>query len=422
MERLVPARAISALLALVLLLGLSACGDDSDNGSQQSNTPPARTTDRPPPPAPPPAPQAKPAPGPDGSDGVELEAVGTFESPVYLTSPPGDDERQFVVEQGGTIRVIENGETLDEPFLDVSGDIVSGGEQGLLSMAFAPDYEQSGLFYVYYTASDGANTVAEFKRQSATRADPGSKRVVLSQPDSEVNHNGGLVVFGPDRLLYVGLGDGGGAGDQHGERGNGQNLDSLLGKILRIDPRQDGDRPYTVPGDNPFAGRSGARPEIYSYGLRNPWRFSFDRKTGALTIGDVGQSEIEEIDYVDRGKGAGANFGWRVFEGDSEYTPGEEAPNAVEPAIVETHADGWCSITGGYVLRAPNLGALDGQYVYGDFCKPGIVIAQGLRTGGVGEQRDLGVDASQIASFGEDAQGRVYVVSLSGTVSRLEPR
>ena len=229
---------------------------------------------------------------------MRLQKVGTFDSPVYVTAPPGDKSRLFVVEQGGKVRVIKGGKTLAKPFLDVSGKISTGNEQGLLSLAFAPDYASSGLFYVYYTDGGGDTQVVEYKRASADVADAGSARTVLTQKQPEPNHNGGLLLFGPDKLLYIGLGDGGGGGDQHGERGNAQSLGTILGKILRIDPRADGSKAYSIPADNPFVGRSGARGEIYSYGLRNPWRFSFDRKTGDLSIGDVGQEEVEEIDFV----------------------------------------------------------------------------------------------------------------------------
>ena len=248
-----------------------------------------------------------------------------------MTAPPGDERRVFVVEQGGTIRVVRGGRKLEQPFLDVSDRITAGGERGLLSMAFAPDYAESGLFYVYYTDPAGDARVVEYRRRNADVADPGSARQVIRFPDFEPNHNGGLALFGPDDLLYIGTGDGGGGGDPHGPRGHGQSLGTLLGKILRIDPRRSGSRPYSVPRSNPFVGRSGARPEIYSYGLRNPWRFSFDRQTGDLTIGDVGQNAYEEVNFVRRGRGSGANFGWRVFEGRERYTSGESARGAIMP-------------------------------------------------------------------------------------------
>ncbi len=285
-------------------------------------------------------------------------------------------------------------------------------------MAFAPDYASSGLFYVYYTDKNGDEQVVEYKRSSADVADRGSARVLLSTPDEESNHNGGQLQFGPDKLLYIGTGDGGGGGDQHGARGNGQNLGVLLGKILRIDPKASGGRPYSIPADNPFVKRSGARGEIYAYGLRNPWRFSFDRSTGDMTIGDVGQGEWEEIDFARKGKAKGANFGWRVFEGDARYSPGEKAPGAVKPVITESHADGNCSITGGYVIRDPALKAWKGRYVFGDYCRG--VIQTAKLPGGKAIDRKLKVES--LSSFGEDARGRVYATSLNGPVYRLVQR
>ncbi len=317
--------------------------------------------------------------------------------------------------------VVRDGRKLDTPFLDIRGQVTAGGEQGLLSLAFAPDYAGSGRFYVYFTDDAGDQRIVEYQRRDADHADPGSARLVLRMADSESNHNGGLLMFGPDDLLYVGTGDGGGGGDQHGRRGNAQNLGSLLGKILRIDPRAGGGRDYQVPDRNPFVGRSGARGEIYSYGLRNPWRFSFDRRTGDLAIGDVGQNEFEEIDFVRRGDGRGANFGWRPFEARSRYTPGESAPGHVRPVIVRAHADGNCSITGGFVVRDPRLPGLRGRYVFGDFCK-GRVSSARLSTGRARGVRRTSLRVSSLSSFGEDAQGRVYATSLEGPVYRIVPR
>jgi glucose/arabinose dehydrogenase len=313
---------------------------------------------------------------------------------------------------------MRGGKVLRTPFLDITSLVTSGGEQGLLGLAFAPDYASSGLFYVYYTTKDGNQRVVEYRRRSADVADPGSARQVLLMPDQESNHNGGMLLFGPDKLLYIGTGDGGGGGDMHGAHGNAQNLGVLLGKILRIDPRQSGSRPYTIPSSNPFVGRGGARGEIYAYGLRNPWRFSFDRKTGDMAIGDVGQGEVEEIDFMRRGKARGANFGWRVFEGNTRYTQGESAPGAVKPVITERHSAGNCSITGGVIVRDPALKAWAGRYVFGDFCRGRLETAK-LPGGKVSE---TGFNVEQLSSFGEDARGRVYAVSLSGPVYRLVAR
>jgi glucose/arabinose dehydrogenase len=352
---------------------------------------------------------------------VRLKKLADFDAPVYLASPPGDSRRQFVVEQGGRVMVVRDGRKLGTPFLDIRDQVTAGGEQGLLSIAFPPDYAESGLFYVYFTDDSGEQRIVEYHRRDAEHADPGSARLVLRMADPEVNHNGGLMLFGPDDLMYVGTGDGGGGGDQHGRIGNAQSLGSLLGKILRIDPRAGGGRPYQVPSDNPFVGRSGARGEIYAYGLRNPWRFSFDRKTGDLTIGDVGQDAWEEIDFVRRGAGRGANFGWRPFEGRSRYTQGESAPGAVRPVIVRSHGAGNCSITGGVIVRDRALAGLRGRYVFGDFCKGRIESAR-LSSGRARSVRRTSLKVDSLSSFGEDAQGRVYAISLNGPVYRIVPR
>jgi glucose/arabinose dehydrogenase len=350
---------------------------------------------------------------------LRLARVGSFAQPVFVTGAPGDRRRLFVVEQAGRIRVVRGGKTLARPFLDIRALVTSGGEQGLLSVAFAPDYARSGRFYVYYTDKRGQQRIAEYRRATADRANAGSARLVLRMADPEANHNGGLMLFGPDDLLYVGTGDGGGGDDQHGARGNGQNLGSLLGKLLRIDPRRSGGRAYRVPRTNPFVGRTAARGEIYSYGLRNPWRFSFDRRSGDLVIADVGQDAIEEVDFVRRGGARGANFGWRALEGRQQNFPGESAPGAVAPVIEKRHSDGWCSITGGYVVRDRALPALYGRYVYGDYCV-GRLRAARLQTGRASADRQLALPkVENLSSFGEDTSGRVYVVSLSGPVYRL---
>jgi glucose/arabinose dehydrogenase len=325
-----------------------------------------------------------------------------------------------VVEQGGTIRVVRGGRKLERPFLDITDRVEGGGEQGLLSMAFSPNYAENGLFYVYYTDNDANQRVVEYKA-SGDRADPDSARQLLLMEDDEPNHNGGLLLFGPDRLLYIGTGDGGGGGDQHGRRGNGQSLGTLLGKILRIDPRPSGGRPYSIPRSNPFVRRSGARGEIYSYGLRNPWRFSFDRRTGDLSIGDVGQNEVEEISFVRRGKGRGANFGWRPFEGNDRFVEGERAPGHVRPVITERHSDGNCSITGGVVIRDPDLPAWRGRYIYGDLCR-GVLQTAVLSPRRARNKTDRDLEVEQLSSFGEDARGRVYATSLNGPVYRLVQR
>jgi glucose/arabinose dehydrogenase len=356
------------------------------------------------------------------SSGVRLLKVGTFTAPVYATAPPADPRRVMVVEQPGRIMVVRDGRTLTTPFLDIRSRVLYDGEQGLLSVAFPPDYAQSRRFYVYLTQKDGtSNTVVEYRRSRTNpdRADPGSARTVLRMPNLEANHNGGLLLFRPNGLLYIGTGDGGSGNDPHGTIGNAQDLGSLLGKLLRIDPRASGRRAYTTPRSNPLVNRAGARGEIYAYGLRNPWRFSFDRRTGDLVIGDVGQNAVEEIDYLLRGHAAGVNFGWRVWEGRRKTFPNETARGAVFPVIEHTHASGFCSITGGYVVRDPALPRLAGRYLYSDFCDSRIRAVR-LRPGSSPQGTPLALPKiAQVASFGEDARGRVYVVSLAGAVYRL---
>jgi glucose/arabinose dehydrogenase len=338
------------------------------------------------------APAARAAP-------VTLAQIGSFNSPVYVTSPPGDP-RLFVVEQVGTVRIVRDGTTLPTPFLNVRPLITSGGEQGLLSIAFPSDYATSGLFYAYYTSGDGNVVVAEFARSSDPDvADSTPRRTLFSIPHQEfANHNGGQLQFGPDGLLYAGTGDGGGGGDPHG---NAQNPASRLGKLLRIDARQ-----------------AGTQPENFALGLRNPWRFSFDRQTGDLAIADVGQDTIEEVDFAAApGRGQGANYGWNRFEGNNQFSGSGDRSGLTFPVLTHTHADGWCSITGGYVVRDPSLPELAGRYVYGDYCK-GDLYAANLAAGG-GDDAPLGLHVASLTSFGEDACGRVYAASGNGPVYRL---
>jgi glucose/arabinose dehydrogenase len=355
--------------------------------------------------------------GATASGAVKLKRIGKFDSPLYVTSPPGDRHHTFVVEQPGRIRVITDGKVRSQPFLDIRSKVSSGGERGLLSVAFAPDYANSGLFYVDYTDTNGNTRIVEYKRRDAEHADPGSARQLLFQAQPEPNHNGGLLLFGPDHQLYVGFGDGGGAGDRHGAHGNAQNLGTLLGKILRIDPRPSGGRPYGIPAGNPFVGRAGARTEIWTYGVRNPWRFTFDPASQALIVGDVGQDAVEEIDVVRHGD---VNLGWRVFEGRSRYTPGETAPGAQGPALVRFHKDGNCSITGGVVVRDRSL-RLHGRYLFGDYCK-GIIQSARIRGGSLRGVHRTGLHVGALTSFGTDGRGRTYVTSGDGPVYRLVQR
>jgi glucose/arabinose dehydrogenase len=350
---------------------------------------------------------------------VRLKRIGSFDAPLYVTAPPGDRKRVFVVGQDGQIWVLVNGKRAKRPFLDISGLITSGGEQGLLSMAFAPDYARSGRFYVDYTDRNGNTRVQELKRsrRSPNRADRSSRRQVLFVDQPFANHNGGLLLFGPDRLLYIGMGDGGDAGDPFN---NAQRLDTLLGKILRIDPRRSGSRAYSTPRSNPFVGRAG-RDEIYAYGLRNPWRFSFDRANGDLYIGDVGQDRREEIDYAQRGAARGRNYGWSCFEGTRRYDDSRNCPGAVAPVLDYGRSSGECSVTGGVVVRDPRLPALTGRYLYGDFCR-GQVRSMRIAGGQATGDASLSLTVPSLSSFGEDARGRVYLTSLNGPVFRLVSR
>jgi glucose/arabinose dehydrogenase len=397
------ARLTLTLVALLTLSAPAACGSTPAERPERTATGPATVSAT--------------------STGLGLTRVGTYDAPVFVTQPPGDRRRLFVVEQGGRIMVRRDGRTLAQPFLDIRSRVLAGGEQGLLSVAFAPDYQRSGRFYVDYTDRDGDTRIVEYRRgASADRANPRSARLVLFQDQPESNHNGGLLLFGPDDLLYVGLGDGGGSGDQHGPIGNAQNLGTLLGKILRIDPRRARDgRRYRVPAGNPFVGRAGARPEVYAWGLRNPWRFSFDRATGDIAIGDVGEGDVEEIDFRRRGGARGANFGWRAWEGTRRYDSGLDVAAHVPPALEYTHRAGGCSVTGGYVVRDPRLPSLAGRYLYGDFCIGRLLTAR-LAPDGATARRALPLHVPSLSSFGEDNAGRVYAVSLGGPVYRLDPR
>jgi glucose/arabinose dehydrogenase len=364
------------VLACSLSLGLASCGGDDGGGERatgRTETGVVQSERRT---------ATEPSARSAQSGRLRLRKVGSFNDPLYVTAPPKDRSRLFVVEQGGKIRIVRKGRKLGRPFLDVSRRIVSGGEQGLLGLAFAPDYAKTRRFYVHYTNRSGDTRIVEYKRsrKNPNRALGGTARVVLRQSQPESNHNGGQIAFGPDGFLYIGLGDGGAGDDPHGRRGNAQNLSTKLGKILRIDPRRKGKRPYRVPRSNPFVGRRGARPEVFAYGLRNPWRFSFDRETGDLTIGDVGQDAVEEIDFVSLKRARGANFGWRPWEGRKRNFD-EPAPGHVPPVLELRHSDNFCSITGGYVVRDPGLPSLRGRYVYGDFCQGRIRSAR-LSAGG----------------------------------------
>jgi len=347
---------------MLLILGVALAGAAAGCGSDETPT----VSKPPPPPG-----DGKPEVG-DGEGGVALEQLGEFDQPLYVTQPAsGDPDHVYVVEKCGTVQRVPIGGGRPEVFLDIS-DLTSceGSEQGLLSIAFDPDYERNGLLYADYTDQEGDSHVTEFEAGgSGESADPASAREVLFVDQPYENHNGGLVLFGPDDQLYVGFGDGGAADDP--ER-RGQDLSTLLGKILRIDPHHSGGEPYSVPADNPFSDQPGAQPEIAVNGMRNPWRFSFDRETEALWIGDVGQDELEEIDSATLAQiteTPGLNFGWSAYEGAERFNTDQVAPDALPPTFEYPRDDGNCSVTGGYVVRDPHLTTLYGRYLYGDFCK-----------------------------------------------------
>ncbi|MGZ4215702.1 MAG: PQQ-dependent sugar dehydrogenase [Solirubrobacteraceae bacterium] len=352
------------------------------------------------------------------ANGVKLVRVGTFQSPTYLAGAPGDTHRLFVLEKAGRIMVVVNGHKRARPFLDITHLVQSGStEQGLLGLAFAPDYQKSGRLYVAYTIANNDVRIAQYRRSGSNPnlASAASARIVLTVAHRFANHNGGQLAFGRDGDLYIGIGDGGSEDDP---MNLGQNTAVLDGKILRISPRANGG--YSIPADNPFVGKPGKRAEIWAYGLRNPWRFSFDRLSGDLAIGDVGQDKYEEIDFAPHGTGKGANYGWSIFEGRSRFKPGT-APGAVFPVLVAPHSAGYCAIIGGYVVRDRSLGSLYGRYLYGDDCKPQISSVK-LSRGRARGNHATGLSVNAMSSFGEDAAGHVYAVSLAGPVYRIAPR
>jgi glucose/arabinose dehydrogenase len=347
---------------------------------------------------------------------VDLEKIGEgFSRPVEVVPLPGDG-RLLVVEKTGTIRFLEDGRP-GALFLDLSGQVSEGNEQGLLGLAFDPEFATTARFYVNYTDADGDTQIVRFVAGGGA-ADPASGEVLLSVDQPEANHNGGWIAFGPDGMLYVGTGDGGGGGDRHGELGNGQNTDVLLGKILRIDANG---APYAIPPDNPFANGGGA-PEVFLYGVRNPWRNAFDGNL--LYVADVGQNAFEEIDVVDVTKDAGANLGWRTMEGRDCYPAGTMCVQGgmVMPIHVYSH-DAGCSITGGIVYRGKALPALGGRYFFADYCS-GVIEAlryeNGEATGLVNTGADIG-SIGNVTAFGADAAGELLVVTDDGLVFRMVP-
>lgn len=360
---------------------------------------------------------AEPAMGPDERPIVILAPVVTegLENPLFLTHADDGSERLFIVEQPGRIRMLEGRTLLPAPFLDMTPLVLSGGERGLLGLAFHPDYRRNGRLFVNYTRKpDGATVVAEYRRGATAVSASPKERILLLVPQPYPNHNGGMIAFGPDGYLYVGLGDGGSKGDPDNRA---QNPEDLLGKILRIDV--DHGDPYGIPADNPFA-KGGGRPEIYAMGLRNPWRFSFDVKTGSLWVADVGQYKWEEINRVVRG----GNYGWRIMEGAHCFHPSTACRNSLFslPLYEYFHDKGRCSITGGYMYRGQSISSLAGTYVYGDFCSGEIFALQNSpKDQPLQEARMILKTSLHISSFGEDGAHELYVLDHKGAVYRLSP-
>lgn len=359
------------------------------------------------------------APGQAGGEfTLALEPLLTegLVQPTYLTH--AGDDRLFVVEQPGRIRIFQAGRLFEQPFLDIAERVNSdGNEQGLLSVAFHPDYKNNRQFFVNYTREPDGATVIERYTVSPTdpaRADAQSGKVILTIDQPEVNHNGGQLQFGPDGYLYIGMGDGGGAGDRHGSIGNGQDRNALLGKILRINVT-DQDT-YAIPPDNPFG------TEVWSYGWRNPWRFSFDRATHDLYIADVGQNTYEEVDFQPAASQGGENYGWRIMEGLHCYNPQEGCQQAglVLPVAEYSHNEGGCSITGGYVYRGTQSPPLTGFYFFGDYCTGYL---WSLQRSGDQWQREKRLETDlRISSFGEDLSGEIYMLDHEGGVYRLRAK
>ncbi|MFQ5746337.1 MAG: PQQ-dependent sugar dehydrogenase [Gemmatimonadota bacterium] len=379
-----------ALLAVPWVVG---CGEASPQGTTGGGGPPP------------------PGPAPT----LRLTAIATgLSSPVDLQSPPGDP-RLFIVEQSGRILILEGDSVRSTPFLDLTGRVVTGSERGLLGLAFHPAYAANGFFYVNFTGAGGETRVERFTAgPDPSAADPSSAKLILRVAQPFGNHNGGQVVFGPDGMLYVALGDGGSGGDP---LGNGQNRQTLLGSILRIDV--DGGDPYAIPPDNPFVSDPAARDEIWAYGLRNPWRSAFDPADGLLYIADVGQNRLEEIDVIPAGTG-GRNLGWNVMEaGECFGSSSCDRTGLTLPALQYDHGEG-CSIIGGRVYRGRSIPAIVGHYFYSDFCA-GWLRSFRFTGGTVTQAREWSLPAvSDPAAFGEDRDGELYVLSLGGTVFRLD--
>jgi glucose/arabinose dehydrogenase len=405
-------RTTCAAIALALLAACSSPGEDAAPSTSPADEP---------------APSATPSRGDDagGSSGatfkpaaVDLElrpVAGGFEAPLIVTNAVDGSNRLFVGEQGGRIWIVAAGERASTPFLDVSSRIVAGGEQGLLGLAFHPGFEDNGRFFVNYTDTDGDTVVAEY-RASGESADADSERVLLTIDQPFPNHNGGALAFGEDGYLYIATGDGGSAGDPDG---NGQDLGTLLGKMLRIDVDEEtSSRPYGIPEDNPFVDREGARPEIWAYGLRNPWRFVFDREADTLWTADVGQGALEEVNAAPADE-AGLNYGWDVMEGTDCFEAYDcDRSGKVLPVAEYGHEFG-CSVTGGPVYRGERFPDMQGGYFFGDYCS-GIMWALPAERPNSRPLVEILRSDAAISSFGVDEAGEMYLTDhASGQVLHL---
>lgn len=343
---------------------------------------------------------------------IRLDQVAKVDAPTGMAVRAGDPALYFI-EQAGRVRRMQAGRLEPDPVLDITRLARSGGEQGLLGIAFSPD---GRYLYLDYTDGDGNARLVEYEMRDNRVADNTRRELLLIQHPYS-NHNGGQLAFGPDGYLYFGMGDGGSGGDPHD---NGQSLGTLLGKILRISPRPANGRPYGIPPDNPFVSRSGARPEIWAYGLRNPWRFSFDPVTHDLWIGDVGQDAWEEIDHQPGSSRGGENYGWSRLEGNHPFKG--QAPRDAVPPVLEypTHGGSNCSVIGGFVYRGEALPSLRGAYVYGDYCA-GWIAAVSVQDGRASQPTQLNINVPELSSFGVDQAGELYALSLKGEVFRLAP-
>ncbi len=405
--------ALAVVLAGAALLGLAACKP----ASTPVVVPPKVATS-----SVEPTSSADPELVPLSQLSIDFEPVADgFEQPLFVTGAGDGSGRLFVVEKAGRIWIMRDGKRSKTPFLDISRNVSTNSERGLLGLAFSQSFAEDKLFYINYTDKDGTTTVSRFFAEGDA-ADVASEQVLLKIKQPYANHNGGMIAFGPDGNLYIGMGDGGSGGDPEG---NGQNLGVLLGKMLRIDVARDNsatrDTEYGIPPDNPFANKQGASREIWAYGLRNPWRFSFDRTTGDLWIGDVGQSAREEIDFQAADSRGGENYGWNAYEGTHVYPPKSKARKGefVQP-IVEYDRGAGQSVTGGYVYRGSAQSALTGTYFYADYSSGRV---WGLRrTGDGAETRELADTKMNVVSFGEDDGGELYLVDFAGAIYRVVAR